>query len=149
MVKINNLSLTERQHKVINNLFHTVSNIERVGDHADNLAELAVEKVNNDLFLSEEAYDELKEICNIAIDSFECAIRARETESLDLVKKVKELEKIVDKLKDDLRQKHIDRLSHGICSSENGVVFIDALINLERISDHSLNIANYVKSEID
>ncbi|MDI9489026.1 MAG: Na/Pi cotransporter family protein [Bacillota bacterium] len=149
LVKINNLSLTERQHKVINNLFHTVSNIERVGDHADNLAELAVEKVNNDLFLSEEAYDELKEICNIAIDSFECAIRARETESLDLVKKVKELEKIVDKLKDDLRQKHIDRLSHGICSSENGVVFIDALINLERISDHSLNIANYVKSEID
>lgn len=149
LVKINNLSLTERQHKVINNLFHTVSNIERVGDHADNLAELAVEKVNNDLFLSEEAYDELKEICNIAIDSFECAIRARETESLDLVKKVKELEKIVDKLKDDLRQKHIDRLSHGICSSENGVVFINALINLERISDHSLNIANYVKSEID
>lgn len=149
LVKINNLSLTERQHKVINNLFHTVSNIERVGDHADNLAELAVEKVNNDLFLSEEAYDELKEICNIAIDSFECAIRARETESLDLVKKVKELEKIVDKLKDDLRQKHIDRLSHGVCSSENGVVFIDALINLERISDHSLNIANYVKSEID
>ena len=81
LVKINNLSLTERQHKVINNLFHTVSNIERVGDHADNLAELAVEKVNNDIFLSEEAYDELKEICNIAIEFFECAIRARETES--------------------------------------------------------------------
>lgn len=149
LVKINNLSLTEKQHNIINNLFHTVSNIERVGDHADNLAELAVEKVNNNLYLSDEAYDELKEICNIAKESFENAIQARATEKMELVKKVAEMEKVVDRLKDDLRQKHIERLSKGICSSENGVIFIDALINLERISDHSLNIANFVKNELE
>jgi phosphate:Na+ symporter len=58
------------------------------------------------------------------------------------------MEKTVDDLKNDLRQKHIDRLTQEICSPENGVVFIDALINLERISDHSLNIAYFVKDEM-
>lgn len=148
LVKINNLSLTEKNKKIVNNLFLIVSNIERVGDHADNLAELAIEKITNDLYLSDEAYDELKEICTIAVDSFDYAIKARETENMDYIHKVEEMEKTVDRLKDALRQKHIDRLSQGICSSENGVVFIDALINLERISDHSLNIANFVESEI-
>jgi len=148
LIKINNLSLTERQHKIINNLFHTVYNIERVGDHADNLAELAVEKVNNYIYLSDEAYDELKEICNIAMGSFEYAIQARKTEKMEFVNKVSEMEKTVDRLKDELRQKHIERLSKGICSSENGVIFIDAITNLERISDHSLNIVNFVESEI-
>ncbi len=148
LVKINNLSLTERQHKIVNNLFHTVSNIERIGDHADNLAELAEEKVSNNLYLSDEAYGELKNICNMAVESFEYALKARTDENMDDIHKVEIIEKEVDKLKDELRQKHIDRLSQGLCSSENGVVFIDALINLERISDHSLNIVNYVESEI-
>ena len=148
LVKINNLSLTERNKKIVNNLFHTVSNIERVGDHADNLAELAIEKVSNGIYLSDEAYNELKEICSVAVDSFDNAIKARATENREYIYKVEEMESTVDNLKDELRQRHIDRLSQGICSSENGVIFIDALINLERISDHSLNIANYVKSEI-
>ena len=148
LVKINNLSLTERQHKIVNNLFHTVSNIERIGDHADNLAELAEEKGSNNLYLSDEAYGELKNICNMAVESFEYALKARTDENMDDIHKVEIIEKEVDKLKDELRQKHIDRLSQGLCSSENGVVFIDALINLERISDHSLNIVNYVESEI-
>ncbi len=148
LVKINNLSLTEKQHKIVNNLFHTVSNIERVGDHAENLAELAVEKVNNNIYLSDQAYDELKDICNVAVESFEYAVKARTTENKEYIKKVSEMEKVVDRLKDELRQKHIERLSKGICTSENGVIFIDALINLERISDHSLNIVNYVGDEI-
>lgn len=148
LIKINNLSLTERQHLIVNNLFKTVSNIERVGDHADNLAELAQEKVQNDIYLSDEAYGELKEICDVAVNSFDYAIQARATEKVEFIRKVEEMEKTVDELRDTLRQKHIDRLSQGVCSSENGVVFIDAIINLERISDHSLNIVNFVESEL-
>jgi phosphate:Na+ symporter len=148
LVKINNLSLTDRHKKIVNNLFHTVSNIERVGDHADNLAELAIEKINNDIYLSDEAYKELTEICDLAVESFDYALKARETENRDYILKVSELEKNIDAIKDDLRQKHINRLSEGVCTSENGVVFIDAIINLERISDHSLNIANFVESEL-
>ena len=149
LIKINNLSLTEKQHNVINNLFNTVSNIERIGDHADNLAELAEEKVDKSIYLSDNAYNELKEISSIAIESFNYALKARKTEDREYITKVAKMEKQVDKLKDDLRQKHIDRLSQGVCESENGVVFIDALINLERISDHSLNIAYFVENELE
>lgn len=148
LVKINNLSLTEKQHQIVNNLFHTISNIERVGDHAENLAELALEKIESNIYLSDEAYKELSEICETAASSFENALKARETENIEYVHKVMELEDMVDEQKNTLRQRHIDRLSQGICTSENGVIFIDALINLERISDHSLNIANFVKKEL-
>jgi phosphate:Na+ symporter len=149
LIKINNLSLTEKQHYIVNNLFHTVSNIERVGDHAENLAELAHEKIMDKIYLSEEAYKELQEVCDKVVKSFDYAIQARENEKMDLIRKVEELEVEVDDLKDSLRQKHIDRLSKGICTSENGVIFIDALINLERISDHSLNIAHFIKNELE
>ena len=149
LVKINNLSLTERQHFIVNNLFYTITNIERVGDHAENLADLALEKVKNNIFLSDEAYKELEEITTAALDSFDYAIRARETEEEHYIREVEKLEKKVDMLRDKLRQRHIDRLSKGICTSENGVIFIDALINLERISDHSLNIVNFVENELN
>ncbi len=149
LVKINNLSLTEKQHKVVNNLFYTITNIERVGDHAENLADLALEKIKDNIHLTEDAYTELKEVCTTAIDSFDYAIRARETESLEFIKEVERLEEEVDVMKDKYRQHHINRLSQGLCTSENGVIFVDALINLERISDHSLNIANFVESELE
>lgn len=149
LIKINNLSLTEKQHFIVNNLFHTISNIERVGDHAENLADLAHEKVQNKIYFTEDAYKELQEICDKAVSSFDYAIQARETENMDFIRKVEELEDAVDDLKDNLRQQHIDRLSKGVCTSENGVIFIDALINLERISDHSLNIVGFVESELE
>jgi len=148
LIKINNLSLTEKQHYVVNDLFHIITNIERVGDHAENLAELAMEKVKDDIYLSDEAYKELEEITSAAVVSFDNAIQALKTEDEMYIKMVATLEKKVDELKDKLRQRHIERLSKGICTSENGVIFIDALINLERVSDHSLNIANFVKDEL-
>ncbi len=148
LIKINNLSLTEKQHQVVNNLFYTITNIERVGDHAENLAELALEKIRDDIYLTDEAYKELAEVCTTAVDSFDYAIRARETEDVNYIREVERLEALVDDMKDTLRQSHINRLSQGLCTPENGVIFIDALINLERISDHSLNIVNFVENEL-
>ncbi len=148
LVKISNLSLNEKQHNIINNMFYTISNIERVGDHAENLAELAMEKYSHGIKFSEKAHEEMINICNVAKNAFETSLLARETMHMDYVDQVVALEDQVDKLEDMLREKHIERLSNNICDSETGVVFIDALTNLERISDHSLNIANYVRDEL-
>lgn len=148
LVKISNLSLNERQHQIVNNMFYTLSNIERVGDHAENMAEIAMEKINHGIEFSKEAKAELEEICTLAVHSFENAMEARKTENIEYVRKVVQFEDLVDSLEDDLREKHILRLSSNRCNSETGVLFIDALINVERISDHSLNIANYVKDEM-
>ena len=147
LVKINNRSLTEQQHVTINNLFNTLSDIERVGDHAENIAELAEAKLNINMDFSEMAKEELQNIGSEAIHAFENSLEARKTEKIEFVNQVIQIEETVDSLEEELRYRHIQRLSQNECNTEIGILFIDALVNLERISDHSLNIAVYVRDE--
>lgn len=147
LVKISNLSLNETQHKTINNLFYTISDIERIGDHAENLAEFADYKRTHGFVFSEEAVEDLRAMSKSVVEGFEEAIKARGTENIEHVRKVVELEDDVDMQEEELREKHINRLSQRKCKTEAGVVFLDIISNLERISDHAYNIAGYVKDE--
>ncbi len=148
MIKIENLSLTEHQKLVVNNLFYSVSDIERVGDHAENLADLAKYMVEHSLNFSETGDEDLEEISKPVFKSFEYAIEARRTGNMDAVRKVSQYEDEVDNLEEELREKHIERLSRGECVPSSGIVFLDILTNLERISDHAYNLAGYVKNEM-
>ncbi len=148
MIRIENLSLTEHQKVVVNNLFYSVSDIERVGDHAENLAELAQYLVDHDLSVSETGIEDLEEISRLVFRSFECAIEARRTGNMDAVRKVSQYEDEVDSLEEEMREKHIERLSRGECVPAAGIAFLDILTNLERISDHAYNMAGYVKNEM-
>lgn len=148
LVKVNNLSLSEKQHLLVNNLFHAIIDIERVSDHAENLAELANYKEEHNITFSEEGKVELFDLCAIVNNCFEAAIAARKTGSMEAVRKVIQLEDMVDTLEEELRDKHIERLSQGLCNTNNGVVFLDILSNLERVSDHANNIAGCVKDEL-
>ena len=148
LIKLNNLNLSEKQRLNVNNLFYLVNDIERIGDHAENLAELAMEKIENDVLLSDDAYDGLDRIGKAAIAGLENALKAVETYEMPYIKEVQRLENTVDELRYELRQGHIERLSQGVCISDNGVIYTDAILNIERISDHSFNIVNYVKDEL-
>ncbi len=148
LVKVNNLSLNEEQHLLVNNLFHAIIDIERVSDHAENLADLAQYKVEHNIMFSEDGIKELNDICAIVKECFESAIISRETRSMESVRRVIQLEDQVDTMEEELRDKHIERLSQGLCNSESGVVFLDILSNLERVSDHANNIAGCVKDEV-
>ncbi len=148
LVKISNTPLNEHQHIVITNLFHTVNDIERVGDHAENIADLARYYSENELQFSPEAEVEFKEISSLAIETIEIAVKARLDENADLVRLVEEKEEEVDVMEEHLRGQHIRRLAKNLCDSTTGVVFLDSISNLERISDHALNIAYYVKEEV-
>ena len=148
LIKVDNLSLTERQKKVVNNLFYSVSDIERIGDHAENLAEQAQYMVKNSLDFTETGMQDLEAISGSVIKSFQYAIAARQTGNMDLVRKVSQYEDDVDSQEEELREKHIERLSSGQCQPSAGVVFLDIISNLERISDHAYNLAGYVKDEM-
>lgn len=148
LIKVDNLSLTEKQKKVVNNLFYSVSDIERVGDHAENLAEQAEYKVKHNLDFSDTGMTDLREISDNVLKSFHYAIDARQTGNMDSVRKVSQYEDEVDNLEEELREKHIERLSSGKCEPSSGVVFLDIISNLERISDHAYNLAGYVKNEM-
>ena len=107
-----------------------------------------MEKSQHGITFTDKAQEDMQTICNATIDAFKTALLAREEMKIEYVREVVALEDKVDMLEDALREKHIERLSKNVCNVESGVLFVDALINIERISDHSLNIANYVKDEL-
>ena len=148
LIKIDNLSLTEHQKRVVNDLFYSVSDIERAGDHAENLAECAAYLVEHHLDFSDTGTEDLREISKNVFKAFENAIEARRSGNMDFVRKVSQYEDEVDSLEEELREKHIERLSKGKCVPSAGVVFLDVISNLERISDHAYNLAGYIKNEM-
>ncbi len=147
LVEVDNLSLTEAQHMMIKNLFYTVGDIERIGDHSENIAELADNKRKEKIEFSEKGSKDLEKLYDIALHTFEAALEARELNSMAAVKRTESTEEKVDKMEKELRDKHIQRLSKGKCAPESGIIFLDVLSNLERIADHAYNIAGYVASE--
>ncbi|MDO4522636.1 MAG: Na/Pi cotransporter family protein [Eubacteriales bacterium] len=148
LVEIDNLSLTAKQHDIVKNLFYAISDIERVGDHAENIAEILQSKQNGEpVIFSEDALTEMAEIMGLVKEGYGCSINAIAESNVDVATLVGKYEEKVDDLEEELRDKHIERLSKQLCKPTNGVAFLDILSNLERISDHAYNLAGYVISE--
>ncbi|MGL6106742.1 Na/Pi cotransporter family protein [Romboutsia sp.] len=144
LLKLSKTSLNNDSREGVDALFNTVNDIERIGDHAENIAELAQIAIDGELNLSEEGKDELKEIYNKVLDTYTCSLEAMETSNVDLALKVIKMEEQVDLMEKVCRDNHMRRLNKNLCTIDNGVIFLDLLSNLERISDHSVNIAQQV-----
>jgi phosphate:Na+ symporter len=149
LVKISNLSITEQQQMVVNNLFYMISDIERVGDHAENIAEITEFKCKNNIVFSEIAKDDITRIMEAGLNSISNAVLAIKENNIEYVRKVVKYEDMVDNMEEEFREKHIERLSNELCKPEAGIVYLDIISNLERISDHAYNIAGYVKDRME
>ena len=147
LIKVYNLSITQEQHLLVKNLFHAIIDIERVSDHAENIAELAKYKIEHQIIFSEKGTQELNQLWDKVVHCFEEAVKARGTGSRQAIQNVLRIEDEVDDLEEELRNKHIERLSAGLCIPSNGVVFLDILSNLERMSDHANNIVDCIQEE--
>ena len=147
LIQANTLSLSEHQKLVIANLFHSLVDIERSGDHAENIVEQVKLLHDRGLFFSETGKADLAEITDAVYEGFQMAVSARTNGSLEEARAVGRIEDKVDLLRDDQKERHIDRLSRGECVPEAGIVFIEIVDNLERISDHAQNLADYLIEE--
>lgn len=128
-------------------LMQTINDIERVGDHAMNVVELGEYKKKHKVVFSEEAHAELQEIYNLTAETFKTALEALKKGDRELAENVIVNEEKIDRLERKLRKSHINRLNSGQCSGNAGVAFLDFISNLERIGDHSMNIAQSVLGE--
>ncbi|MBO1685509.1 MULTISPECIES: Na/Pi cotransporter family protein [Clostridium] len=147
LVKINNLSLNDLQHKTVKNLLYTINDLERVGDHAKNIAEFAETMKNDNLKFSDKVISELERMNEKVLQSLNTSLEARKSGNTDLIKDVLKYEDEVDLIEQDIRERYISRLLDEECNIESGVLFMDIIGNLERVSDHAFNIAGYLKDE--
>ncbi len=125
-------------------LFNTVNDIERVSDHAENIAELAMSVKEMNIIFSDSAIREIYEIYNKTVTNFKDALIVLDVKDFELANKVLEVENEVNYLEKTFRNSHMIRLNNGSCTIDAGVLYLDLLTNLERISDHSTNIVKQV-----
>jgi phosphate:Na+ symporter len=144
LVQLSNAPLSDEQHTDVNALLYVIGDIERVGDHIENITELAQYKSENNLYFTPLAIEELSEMFSVCDDVFRTSIEAYRITDEAMARRVLVLEDEVDMLEKKNRSNHIDRLNKMLCSTGSGIVFLDAISNLERVSDHASNIAMYV-----
>ena len=147
LVKINQSTLPIEDLKSIGALFHVVNDIERIGDHAENVADAARQRKETGVSISKQAQRELGEmlemvnkIIQYAVDMF---VHSDESHMQEII----ELEDAVDEKERELQRTHVERLTRGECSPEAGMIFSDIVSGLERVSDHATNIAFAITSE--
>lgn len=143
-IRLGSLQISEQEHQSVARLLQVLSDVERVSDHCENVSEYAETMIEKKIEFSEIAREHLDEIMKEAVDSYKLAIEAFAVHDQEKARLVIEKERRVDALELDLRNKHIKRLSSNQCSAEAGVLFLDILVAMERISDHARNIAEEV-----
>ena len=144
LVKLCNSNLTKQENTNATGMFHIVNDMERIGDHAENIIEMTQQMIADDLELSKKGIDDLKKMAEESLKSVRYCIIALSDNDIDFAEKVIKEEERVDNLEKQIRGEHMQRLTSGECNPRVGVIFLDALTNLERVSDHALNVAQGV-----
>ncbi|WP_442874235.1 Na/Pi cotransporter family protein [Cytobacillus sp. NCCP-133] len=147
LVQLATSSLSENESSEHTVLMDTVRDIERIGDHFENIIELAEYQQANKVKITESAMNDLNEMFDLTISTVKEALSSLDHNDKKLAHLVIEKEEKIDKMERTLRKQHILRLNEGLCSGQAGIVYVDIVSNLERIGDHAVNIAEAVLGE--
>lgn len=147
LISLSSSSLSDYESKEHSVLVNTIRDIERVGDHFENILELVEYQQANKVQLSNDAMEELEEMFNLTVSTVEDSINCLDQNDKELARGVLSKEVQIDKMERKLRKQHILRLNSGVCTGQAGIVFADIISNLERIGDHAVNIAQAVIGE--
>lgn len=149
LVKISHLAITEKEMKVVNNLFDSITDIERSGDHVENMAGYLQHIKDMKENISEDAVEELRNMNNLVRAAFESAIRAIEFDNTKEAKEALSYAEDVYCTRKIIRKRHIQRMKDGACSPDVGAYFLDIISSMERIAGYAFTIARYILSQND
>ena len=136
--------LSEEDNNRAYTYVQAVIDIERVGDHTENIVELTEARIRKGVHFSVEAMTDMREMFDKTLALYEQSVRCLESHDTWVAKEVVEKDDEIDDMEKTLRRTHIGRLNEGTCTGEAGAIYLDILSNLERIGDHAVNIAQYV-----
>ncbi len=141
LVDVNQRQLPVSDSLKIGGLFHVVNDIERIGDHAENIADAAVRMKEENNTFSKKATKEIQDMFEKDMRILACALEMFENEDRSHMREIRAIEEEVDQMEIDLQNSHIRRMAKGKCSPESGLIFTDLVTGLERVADHATNIA--------
>ena len=148
LAKVSQSTMSESISVKHTGLLHAANDIERISDHAINITDEARELIDDNLYFSDIAKEGLTKLYKLTDKAFSNALISLEKEDMELAFSVDGDEQRIDDMEECLRQDHISRLQRGCCDPEAGVLFLDVLSNLERVGDHSCNIAHIAQGKI-
>ena len=149
LVKINQTTLPNEDLNSLGALFHVVNDIERIGDHAENVADAARQRKEEGVSISKEAQKELGDMLEMVNKIIRYAVEMFAKSDESHMQEIVTLEDQVDEKERELQKKHVERLTKGECSPEAGMIFSDIVSGLERVADHATNIAFAITTEED
>lgn len=149
LVKLNALDITDSDSDYIARVFHAINDIERVGDHAINLAEAAQHNIGEGLKFSDPAREELNQLCGSVVTLLGRSMAAFDNQSLsdNEAKELSDLEEHIDDLTLECQDSHIFRLNRKECNTEAGMLYLNTITDFERVGDHAINIAFLARSK--
>jgi phosphate:Na+ symporter len=147
--KLSQEPLADEQSDQLVGYMHAVNDIERIGDHAENIMDLAINKSEDGLAFTETAKQELEEISGTVLDMYEGIIDAFEKENPEEARHYQTFEHLVDEMASRFRRNHLGRLNRGECDGSAGVVFLDTLSNLERVGDLANNVGHVTTGALE
>jgi len=144
LVKLSQKSITQETSQEVNSMMNMVNDLERVGDHCENLWTLNQRKLDQKIIFSEIAMNEISEISDLTREFLATIIQALEDKNTGIFDEAHRLEDGIDDIEERLRNNHIKRLNTGECTVNSGLIFIDMLHNFEKIGDHTYNFAKAI-----
>lgn len=146
LVKLSQVDLSEDDKLLISTSYHTVSDIERIGDYAENISEYAEKMEADKLTFSPKAISEIQTLKATITNLYDEVMKTYKEDTLDYIGKVNEYEESVDRQKEEMGEHHIERMNKGECTPEVGAIYLSLASNAERVADHMTNVAYAVRS---
>lgn len=146
LVKLSQVDLSEDDKLLISTSYHTVSDIERIGDYAENISEYAEKMEADKLTFSPKAISEIQTLKATITNLYDEVMKTYKEVTLDYIDKVNEYEESVDRQKEEMGEHHIERMNKGECTPEVGAIYLSLSSNAERVADHMTNVAYAVRS---